>query len=118
MTSRFAYLKALDIDVWQRRAPVESRDHDEHHSQTSASIEPAAARAAVIELRGPAESPPAQGGEIAALGWDELAARVRGCTLCPLHATRAQSVFGVGNRQADWMVIGEAPGAEEARGVG
>jgi DNA polymerase len=115
MTSRFAYLKALDIDVWQRRAPVESPEHDEHDSQTPASIEPSAPRAAVIELRGPAESPPAQGGEIAALGWDELYARVRGCTSCPLHATRTQGVFGVGNRQADWMVIGEAPGAEEDR---
>jgi DNA polymerase len=35
--------------------------------------------------------------------------------LCPLHATRTQAVFGVGNRTADWMVIGEAPGADEDR---
>jgi uracil-DNA glycosylase len=114
MTSRLAYLKALDIDVWQRRAPAESPAHDEHDLQTSASIEPTA-RAAIIDLHGPAKSPPAQAGEIASVGWDELYARVRGCTLCPLHATRTQGVFGVGNRQADWMVIGEAPGAEEDR---
>jgi DNA polymerase len=34
-----------------------------------------------------------------------------------LHAGRRQAVFGVGNHDADWLVIGEAPGAEEdARG--
>jgi uracil-DNA glycosylase family 4 len=32
-----------------------------------------------------------------------------------LHATRKQAVFGVGNQQADWLIIGEAPGAEEDR---
>lgn len=37
------------------------------------------------------------------------------CTKCALHSTRTQTVFGVGNRSADWMVIGEAPGAEEDR---
>jgi len=47
--------------------------------------------------------------------WDELQARVEGCTRCVLHATRTRAVFGVGNRQADWLVIGEAPGADEDR---
>jgi len=37
------------------------------------------------------------------------------CTRCPLHLTRTQGVFGVGPRRADWLVIGEAPGAEEDR---
>src|SRR5690606_27790659 len=32
-----------------------------------------------------------------------------------LHATRTQTVFGVGNREAEWMIVGEAPGAEEDR---
>ena len=36
-----------------------------------------------------------------------------GCLRCPLHQTRTNTVFGVGNRQADWLVVGEAPGAEE-----
>lgn len=49
------------------------------------------------------------------LGWDELEARVAGCTDCPLHRTRTQTVFGVGSRTADWMIVGEAPGAEEDR---
>ena len=48
-------------------------------------------------------------------GWQALRAEVKNCTKCPLHATRTQTVFGVGNQNADWMVIGEAPGAEEDR---
>jgi DNA polymerase len=41
--------------------------------------------------------------------------RVARCTRCALHATRTQGVLGVGPRRADWLVIGEAPGAEEDR---
>ena len=37
------------------------------------------------------------------------------CTRCALHRTRKQTVFGVGSESADWMIIGEAPGAEEDR---
>lgn len=47
--------------------------------------------------------------------WTELEAAVRACTRCALHATRTQTVFGVGNRRARWMFIGEAPGADEDR---
>ena len=47
--------------------------------------------------------------------WTELETAVRACTKCPLHATRTQTVFGVGNRNARWMFIGEAPGADEDR---
>ena len=49
------------------------------------------------------------------LSWDSLQARVSQCTACDLHASRTQTVFGVGNKSADWMIIGEAPGAEEDR---
>jgi DNA polymerase len=47
--------------------------------------------------------------------WEELRAAVAGCTRCALHATRTQAVFGVGDPQAQWMFIGEAPGADEDR---
>jgi uracil-DNA glycosylase family 4 len=47
--------------------------------------------------------------------WDALKAEVLSCTKCALHTTRTQGVFGVGNRKADWLIIGEAPGAEEDR---
>ena len=48
-------------------------------------------------------------------GWTELKQVVPGCTACGLHKTRTQTVFGVGDEGADWMLIGEAPGAEEDR---
>jgi uracil-DNA glycosylase family 4 len=48
-------------------------------------------------------------------GWIPLKAAVSGCTACALHKSRTQTVFGVGDEDADWMLIGEAPGAEEDR---
>jgi uracil-DNA glycosylase family 4 len=83
---RVAYLKALDVDVWERRDLAR----------------PAAVAATVLQSAAPA-------------GWAELERSVKTCTLCPLHQTRTQAVFGVGNRNAQWMVIGEAPGADEDR---
>jgi len=38
---------------------------------------------------------------------------VAGCTSCPLHAKRNKAVFGVGDEKAEWMFVGEGPGAEE-----
>jgi DNA polymerase len=54
----------------------------------------------------------------AALGESELsvlARTVSTCTLCGLHETRTQTVFGVGNPNADLVFVGEAPGADEDR---
>ena len=47
--------------------------------------------------------------------WPELETMVSGCTLCGLQESRTRTVFGAGNRDADWLVIGEAPGADEDR---
>ena len=47
--------------------------------------------------------------------WIPLKAAVSGCTKCSLHQTRTQTVFGVGDENADWLLVGEAPGAEEDR---
>ena len=52
---------------------------------------------------------------IAALDWTALEAEVKACTACGLHAGCTQTVFGVGDPQAKWLVIGEAPGADEDR---
>jgi len=55
--------------------------------------------------------------QIAALDWEGLRHSVSECRACALCDTRTQTVFGVGDRCARWMIIGEAPGAEEdARG--
>ncbi|MDT3708235.1 MAG: uracil-DNA glycosylase [Thiobacillus sp.] len=45
--------------------------------------------------------------------WESLADAVARCTACKLSATRTQGVLGVGDRNADWLIVGEAPGAEE-----
>ena len=47
--------------------------------------------------------------------WPQLKAKVAGCTDCKLRAGCTQTVFGVGDEQADWLLVGEAPGAEEDR---
>jgi len=50
---------------------------------------------------------------VEAMDWEQLKAAVRDCQACPLHKTRTNPVFGVGNQQADLLIIGEAPGAQE-----
>lgn len=49
--------------------------------------------------------------------WNKIEREVAGCQLCELANSRANTVFGVGNKQADLLIIGEAPGAtEDAKG--
>ncbi|MGB4228371.1 MAG: uracil-DNA glycosylase [Candidatus Dechloromonas phosphoritropha] len=48
-----------------------------------------------------------------ALNWSELVAAVADCKACPLYGQRKQAVLGVGDRDPDWLFIGEGPGAEE-----
>jgi len=61
--------------------------------------------------------PDERAARIAALDWAALKAAVAECADCPLCKVRRNSVFGVGDERAEWMVVGEAPGAEEdARG--
>src|SRR5258706_5288160 len=52
-------------------------------------------------------------GDAAALDWPALREAVVACTACPLHKTRRQTAFGVGNQRAHWMIVGEAPGEQE-----
>jgi DNA polymerase len=51
--------------------------------------------------------------EIMSLDWPALKARVARCTDCVLHQKRNKTVFGVGDENADWLFVGEGPGAEE-----
>jgi uracil-DNA glycosylase len=51
--------------------------------------------------------------DIPTLDWAALAARVSTCERCRLCERRTHTVFGVGDREADWMLIGEAPGENE-----
>lgn len=91
----------------------------------------AAAEAATAGAGGPASDPGAaigpgggagpgaagHGATVRDLDWPRLEAAVSACTACALHRQRNQAVFGVGDRKAEWLFIGEGPGAEEdARG--
>lgn len=111
---RNEYLEVIGIDVWVPRrgvapasesVPEATGEPDGKVTQLSAEApQPPAARAAPAAL--PAD---------VAAEWDRLRSEVATCTRCALHSSRTQGVFGVGNPQADWLVIGEAPGAEEDR---
>ncbi len=59
----------------------------------------------------PSIQPTAQ--PIASLDWQTLQQVVSNCQACALAKTRTQTVFGVGDTDADWLFVGEAPGAEE-----
>jgi uracil-DNA glycosylase family 4 len=47
------------------------------------------------------------------MDWQELKTDAAHCKACALHEKRTQAVFGVGDENADWLFIGEGPGAEE-----
>jgi len=84
---RRAYLEALGIDVWLPRDQAGPHAEDMPETDTQSDTR----------------------------AWDDLRVAVAACTSCSLHTSRTQTVFGVGDPQADWMIIGEAPGAEEDR---
>lgn len=107
---RLNYLRALDIDVWERRDLVHEAVPVEQPV-----AEPARAIAKTVEPAAPAAMASSAAADVASMDWNTLEQAVRTCTLCDLHSARTQSVFGVGNRTARWMVIGEAPGADEDR---
>ena len=78
-----------------------------------------AATAAAATLQAPIAPslPGTSNAPLAAMAWEELAAAVAACRACRLCEARKQAVFGVGDRDADWLFVGEGPGAEEdARG--
>jgi uracil-DNA glycosylase len=76
---------------------------------------PANAPAQVARARVPV--PPAGSDERSAgilhLDWQALRESASTCTACPLHARRTKVVFGVGDERAEWMFVGEGPGADE-----
>ena len=127
---RLACLRAMGLTPWVLRRPAassgdpmadrasdpgsgdpECRDVSPEAAPALDMTRPASDPANRRPQPGPA-SPPA---DVPSLGWPELEARVSGCEACELHEHRTQTVFGVGNRSARWLFIGEAPGAEEDR---
>jgi DNA polymerase len=100
------YLQTLGIDLWLPRGAAAAS------AAATGAIAPAAG--APLPLAAPAAISPAAAAASGA-GWERLRQEVRDCTRCPLHTSRTQGVFGVGPERCDWLVIGEAPGAEEDR---
>jgi len=88
-TRQKAYLHAMGISIWTAQSTTVVNP-TETRSELSAS-------------------------STATLDWDELAQQVSQCRACQLSTSRKQTVFGSGYQQADLMIIGEAPGAEEDR---
>jgi DNA polymerase len=59
----------------------------------------------------------ARAADIATMNWQELRASVADCRACGLCQERRQAVLGMGDELADWLFVGEGPGADEdARG--
>ena len=103
-------MKELGLSpVWVRR----------HGSQPIAPAQPdvgMAVQAGVVKPGAPpADARPAtdRAAQIHAMGWMELKSSASACTVCVLHKARKQAVFGVGDEKAEWLFVGEGPGAEE-----
>lgn len=108
---RERYLAEMGVPVFKLRNAVPAPAVD---------VDPLAVVAAPVVARAEPAVAPAEPAGAAAVPagdnvWSTLAAEVRACTLCGLHRTRTQTVFGVGRRDARLFVIGEAPGADEDR---
>jgi len=105
--------------LWRLRAPGRAAGSDESRDPASnqAAIEPAkpSPRASATVQPGHDTQGDASGrrAEIMRMDWSALKETVASCRDCPLHAKRNKTVFGVGDENADWMFIGEGPGADE-----
>ncbi|SFB67419.1 DNA polymerase [Cupriavidus sp. OV038] len=139
MNRRAQFLEVLGIpSEWVPRrlagAPVEAEADVEVEIEVAtvavAEIEPevdvvmttpaATPRPVVIEALSPPPQPAVQDeaalardAAIAAMDWAALEAAVAECTACGLSDTRTNTVVGVGDRRAEWMLVGEAPGENE-----
>ena len=61
----------------------------------------------------PVAAPDDRRARIMRMDWSQLKSCVADCTVCPLHEKRTRTVFGVGDEKADWLFVGEGPGADE-----
>jgi DNA polymerase len=114
---RLEYLAALGLQNWVVRgksSPAHAL-RDAAAPRDGAAPRDAAASRDGATPREAADLRDAAASRDAGVDWPELRARVAACTRCTLCNTRTQTVFGVGNQQAQWLIVGEAPGADEDR---
>ena len=120
-STRNAYLNALDIQQWRTR-DSHSEDTAEEVDQPQTIVaaktvrQPKSKTIETVEVE-PVVDPIAKidVDRISRMDLSSLELHVRGCDACDLHKTRKQTVFGIGHHKADWLIIGEAPGADEDR---
>lgn len=123
-SNRLAYLDAMGIRAWVPRQAPAGEDNIQHPQVTEPVAESLAAPVAPVQATGQVASkapqaeapalkvvPGGGGGEPAQ--WKSLRDEVAACRQCGLCESRTRTVFGVGDRQARWLVVGEAPGADE-----
>jgi len=93
-STRLQYLEAMGIDVWVSRESTQVEVPQFVDEASHPVIEQAEKQLEVDD-------------------WAVLQKQVAECQRCELCHTRTQTVFGAGNKNADWMFIGEAPGQNE-----
>lgn len=113
-----AQLRAMGLRLWSAPAVPEDTPPGPVPAAPAVVVraaEPAAAPvpAAAALKPTPLARAPATQSPLSALDWPALRAAVAQCQACGLCASRTQTVFGVGDEQAQWMVVGEAPGENE-----
>lgn len=109
--SRDEILKELGLTpVWRARRPVVTEDAAPVPDPAAAVAEAPREASRSVARALPLD---ARAAGIAACEWPQLKESVAGCVACPLHKGRHETVFGVGDEAAEWMFIGEGPGAEE-----
>ena len=102
-----ACLEAMGIDVWvSRHSEVVSDDSElEIVADVVEAKENAIdSRPVALESDQPISIPE---------DWQGLQQTVSSCQLCSLHKNRNQTVFGFGNQQADWLIIGDVPSSDD-----
>ncbi|SEO60019.1 uracil-DNA glycosylase [Aquisalimonas asiatica] len=118
---RLQLLQRMGVDVWVRREaeaqgdPVPDVGEPEPVTPVTATAEEASRPGAPAADTAPAPPDATAETGIESMDWEALAESVAGCTRCSLCESRTRTVFGVGRRDADILVVGEAPGAEEDR---
>jgi len=116
MATRHEIMAELGLaPVWRLRAPGAVDVGAEGTAPPPAFVRATPSEPATADA--PAGDAAARAARIAALTWETFAADVDACTACGLCRSRRRTVPGVGDTRARWLLVGEAPGAEEdARG--
>lgn len=104
-----AYLESMGITQWVSNETPGSMGSDsiDFSDVVAIAVDSTESKSIESDPIDPAIDP------VESLDWDGLKKRVATCTQCDLHKKRSQAVLGVGNLNADWLIIGEAPGEQE-----